>query len=801
MSDLEKKKKSFFRIAAIVLLVTLTTLGGTPTQAKASTLSFITDPLKQVGTMYVGLGKQTLDTYTQGTASVLTSIDSFFSSLFGHTPEEATTVASSSPVSDSYTPPTKQTYSTYTPPPTSTEPNKNTSSTYVQQTEVSTPVTKTVTNTVYLPSEPAQINNGVTEAELEQRLATFAASLPQPINTTCYISQAGAAPSFYGGVGQSDVTNLQNSITNLQTQVTNVSNATSTGGSVSTSTIRSLFSATSPLAYNSTTGVFSTASGYSIPLTASSTQWSTFYNTPSTRITAGTNLCWSGNTLNVCGVSGGGLTNNGTGSSSIALGTLSTATGCKADAFGYGDIASGIYSSSFGYTNTACDYSSASGYRNTASCTSSSAFGSINTACGCRSSAFGFNNTASNYRSSAFGYNNTASNYRSSAFGYNNTACGCLSSALGYQNTASGNYSSAFGFYNSASGYYSSAYGFDNTASGYRSSASGYRSSASGNYSSASGYYNTASGTNSSAFGTCLNNSTACSTMLGINNNYLQVNNDGTVCFSSGAYVDSSGNFQSVSDRDKKENFTTLDPQTVLNEINSLPVTEWNYKNDDPSIKHVGPVAQDFYSTFNIGDSSTTISTIDTGGIALLGIQALSDRLDELEGSSTFASMTIPVESLTSTSSDSVWSTLQSFGAEVVDGVAYLKNVWVEKLGVNDIKVENGITLKDKVTGQYYCITMQNGTMTNEPGECDDSDTQPSQNSNQGQDDQDNQDNNASSTATSTATSTDSSATSTEAASSSDQTNINITTATTTSSTSTSSNTTSSTSTATSTGQ
>jgi hypothetical protein len=198
---------------------------------------------------------------------------------------------------------------------------------------------------------------------------------------------------------------------------------------------------------------------------------------------------------------------------------------------------------------------------------------------------------------------------------------------------------------------------------------------------------------------------------------------------------------------------------------------------------------------------STTISTIDTGGIALLGIQALSDRLDLLEGSSTFASMTIQYDSLTSTSSDSVWSTLQSFGAEVVDGVAYLKNVWVEKLGVNDIKVENGITLKDKVTGQYYCITMQNGTMTNEPGECDDSDTQPSQNSNQGQDDQDNQDNNASSTATSTATSTDSSATSTEAASSSDQTNINITTATTTSSTSTSSNTTSSTSTATSTGQ
>lgn len=38
--------------------------------------------------------------------------------------------------------------------------------------------------------------------------------------------------------------------------------------------------------------------GYNIPLTASTTNWNDFYNTPSTRITAGTDLSWSGNTLN-----------------------------------------------------------------------------------------------------------------------------------------------------------------------------------------------------------------------------------------------------------------------------------------------------------------------------------------------------------------------------------------------------------------------------------------------------------------------------------------------------------------------
>jgi hypothetical protein len=53
------------------------------------------------------------------------------------------------------------------------------------------------------------------------------------------------------------------------------------------------------LSYDSGTGVFSQTAGYQGLLTASSTNWNTFYNTPSTRITAGTNLAWAGNTLNI----------------------------------------------------------------------------------------------------------------------------------------------------------------------------------------------------------------------------------------------------------------------------------------------------------------------------------------------------------------------------------------------------------------------------------------------------------------------------------------------------------------------
>ncbi len=72
--------------------------------------------------------------------------------------------------------------------------------------------------------------------------------------------------------------------------------------SFSTSTTRSVLSSTATgLTYTSGTGVFSLTSGYVIPLTASSTNWNSFYDTPSSRITAGTGLSWSGNTLNAVG--------------------------------------------------------------------------------------------------------------------------------------------------------------------------------------------------------------------------------------------------------------------------------------------------------------------------------------------------------------------------------------------------------------------------------------------------------------------------------------------------------------------
>src|SRR3989344_3503708 len=53
------------------------------------------------------------------------------------------------------------------------------------------------------------------------------------------------------------------------------------------------------LTYATSTGILSLTSGYIIPLSASTTEWTNFYNTPSTRITAGNGLAWTGNSIGI----------------------------------------------------------------------------------------------------------------------------------------------------------------------------------------------------------------------------------------------------------------------------------------------------------------------------------------------------------------------------------------------------------------------------------------------------------------------------------------------------------------------
>ncbi len=57
-----------------------------------------------------------------------------------------------------------------------------------------------------------------------------------------------------------------------------------------------------------------------------------------------------------------------------------------------------------------------------------------------------------------------------------------------------------------------------------------------------------------------------------------------------------------------------------------MPVYTWSYRTQDPDIRHLGPMAQDFYSAFRLGESNRYIDTIDSEGVALAAIKALYAR-------------------------------------------------------------------------------------------------------------------------------------------------------------------------------
>ncbi len=92
---------------------------------------------------------------------------------------------------------------------------------------------------------------------------------------------------------------------------------------------------------------------------------------------------------------------------------------------------------------------------------------------------------------------------------------------------------------------------------------------------------------------------------------------------STGAYLSVGGTWVNASDRNAKENFSPVDPEKILEKLVSIPISTWNYKAQDPSIRHIGPMAQDFYRAFGVGEDDKHISTIDADGVALSAIQGL----------------------------------------------------------------------------------------------------------------------------------------------------------------------------------
>jgi hypothetical protein len=86
------------------------------------------------------------------------------------------------------------------------------------------------------------------------------------------------------------------------------------------------------------------------------------------------------------------------------------------------------------------------------------------------------------------------------------------------------------------------------------------------------------------------------------------------------------GAWSSVSDRDVKRNIRPVDGADMLEKLARLEISRWSFKTQDESIEHIGPMAQDFYELFAVGEDDKHISTIDPDGIALATIKELYAR-------------------------------------------------------------------------------------------------------------------------------------------------------------------------------
>lgn len=220
---------------------------------------------------------------------------------------------------------------------------------------------------------------------------------------------------------------------------------------------------------------------------------------------------------------------------------------------------------------------------------------------------------------------------------------GDFSVAIGNNVRASASNATAFGFGTTAAQQSSFAVGESNVASGAASVAMGYHAHTNARqgsfvFSDRSSVDTIRAGVNHSAnwrtsggfrIFTSSNLTTGMTFQSGaVVSNWGQSN--AVISTSTGAYLSTGGEWTNVSDVNKKHRFGKISYEEVLEKLRKLPVTSWSYKTDGENIRHIGPMAQDFYAAFGLGNDNRSIGTVDADGVALAGIKALEERTRNL---------------------------------------------------------------------------------------------------------------------------------------------------------------------------
>jgi hypothetical protein len=330
---------------------------------------------------------------------------------------------------------------------------------------------------------------------------------------------------------------------------------------------------------------------------------------------------------------GGGATNLATGLAGfVGSGESNTASGRDAAAVagnnavasgnaslvgaGYIGMATGTDAMvGAGYVNTAAGAASFVGGGYLGTVTGNGSFiGAGGSNCNCQSTV----NMVSGYDSfiGAGDLNTVSANEAFLGSGQSNTlgSAATYSGILGGEkNTVAGEYASILGGYgNSASGEYGTvAGGYGNTAAKL-AFAAGYHADA--------GHAGSFVWSDYTAGSATLKDTGINQFVVRASGGVYLYSNEGET--SGVELTPGSGTFASLSDRNAKTDIVPLDDASILAKVAALPVSTWRYKSE-AGVRHVGPMAQDFYAAFGVGVDDRHITSIDEDGVALAAIKAL----------------------------------------------------------------------------------------------------------------------------------------------------------------------------------
>ncbi|HYH86043.1 MAG TPA: tail fiber domain-containing protein, partial [Pyrinomonadaceae bacterium] len=254
--------------------------------------------------------------------------------------------------------------------------------------------------------------------------------------------------------------------------------------------------------------------------------------------------------------------------------------------------------------------------------------------------AGGSNSTASGLYALAFGDTNFARSTSSIAFGSGNEVKGAAGFSAGAGNRVCDTYGVAFGNKAQSGGPLINGKcdpdtfnirGLAAVAMGFNVTADQDHTTALGKFASNNGFSGTFIWSDGSAtasadtFRNTANNEFAARATGGFR---FRTNLGGTTGCNLPA---GSGVFNCTSSRTTKENFLSVSGEDVLTRLRKVPVTSWNYISEGQQVRHLGPMAEDFYGAFGLGTSDKAIGVQDLAGINLAAAQALDQRTAELQ--------------------------------------------------------------------------------------------------------------------------------------------------------------------------